>query len=161
MRRCGLSIKKARVTLPVLSVSIIMSWFSPWFQRDISGPALRVLILFKQSRLWLKNLKNYFARAATIPRLPASSLMYRYLYLGRKRRNSDLGYLLHSGGRENWKKKVLYLSKPLFPEKLLHTLPKVCQVGLCSASPQCSPRGCVSFFSVLHFISLLAERPPL
>lgn len=50
-------------------------------------------MLFKQSRLWLKYLKIYFARVTMIPSLPVSSLMHRYLYLSRKRSNSDLGHL--------------------------------------------------------------------
>lgn len=105
-------------------------------------------MLSKQSRLWLKYLKNYFARVTMIPRLPASSLMHRYLYLHRKKSNSDLGHLCTQVQKRIERKKELHLSQPLFPQKLMHTLPRVCQVGLCSASPLCSPRGCLSRFSV-------------
>lgn len=83
-----------------------------------------------------------------IPRLPASSLMHRYLYLQRKKSNSDLGHLCTQVQKRIERKKELHLSQPLFPQKLMHTLPRVCQVGLCSASPLCSPRGCLSRFSV-------------
>lgn len=59
-------------------------------------------------------------------------------------------------------KKNYVCANPSPPKKLTQTLPSECQAGLCSSVTTLLTHGlCVTFFSLFHFISFLAERPQL